>query len=391
MALDRYTTLGRSGLRVSPLALGTMTFGDDWGWGADERASRRMFDAYLASGGNFIDTANLYTGGHSEELVGKFVADAGVRDRVVIATKYSYNTEAGNPNAGGNGRKAMLRAIEASLRRLGTDYIDLYLLHTWDRVTPAEEVLGTFDALVRAGKIRHAGLSDVPAWYAARMQTLAHEQGKSPLINLQLQYSLVERNIEREYVDLARELGMGITSWSPLAMGLLSGRYRPSRDGTDGTGEGRLPKLKESGIAAILDKFTPRNWAIVAALEKVAAEAGLSMAQAAVQWAARQPAIGSVIVGASKPEQLDETLKALDVPLSDAQMAALDAASALPEQFPYSFFAQNQQTRIHGGVAVAAKPPGYAPPARIAADPTMGVGVVASPPVGAGTLKTGTR
>jgi aryl-alcohol dehydrogenase-like predicted oxidoreductase len=381
MALDRTTTLGRSGLRVSRLALGTMTFGEDWGWGADERASRRMFDAYLAAGGNFIDTANLYTQGHSEELVGKFVADSGTRERVVIATKYSYNTQPGNPNAGGNGRKAMLAALDASLRRLRSDYVDLYLLHTWDRITPAEEVLETFDMLVRAGKIRHAGLSDVPAWYAAQMQTLARSHAKSPLVNLQLQYSLVERNIEREYVDLALELGMGITSWSPLAMGLLSGRYRPSRDGRDGVGEGRLPKLKDSGIAAILDKFTPRNWAIVAVLEQVAAEARRSMAQVAIQWAARQRAIGAVIVGASKPEQLDETLKSLDFVLSDAQLAALDAASALPEQFPYSFFAQDQQARIHGGVAVAAQHESYAPPVRIAGstNPMIGVGVVAAP------------
>jgi aryl-alcohol dehydrogenase-like predicted oxidoreductase len=203
---------------------------------------------------------------------------------------------------------------------------------------------------------------------------------RSPLVNLQLQYSLVERNIEREYVDLAVELGMGITSWSPLAMGLLSGRYRPSRDGKDGLGEGRLPKLKESGIAAILDKFTPRNWAIVAALEQVAAEAGRSMAQVAIQWVARQRAIGAVIVGASKPEQLDETLASLDFTLSDAQLAALDAASAVPAQFPYSFFAQDQQARIHGGVAVADKHAAYARPVQIAAssDPAIGVGVVAS-------------
>jgi aryl-alcohol dehydrogenase-like predicted oxidoreductase len=378
MALDRYATLGRSGLRVSPLALGTMTFGEDWGWGADERASRRMFDAYLEAGGNFIDTADLYTGGHSEELVGKFIADAGVRDKVVLTTKYSYPARAGDPNLGGNGRKAMLRAVEASLRRLGTDYIDLYLLHTWDRITPAEEVLETFDALVRAGKIRHAGLSDVPAWYAAQMQMLARAHGKSPLVNMQLQYSLVERNIEREHVDLALELGMGITAWSPLAMGLLSGRYRPSRDGSGGAGDGRLPKLMASGIPAVTDKFNARNWAIVAALEHVAVEAGQSMAQVAIQWAARQPAIGSVIVGASRPEQLDETLTSLDAPLSDAHMAALDAASALPEQFPYSFFAQGQQARLHGGVAVADKPDGYARPVRIAADPGAAGGVVAA-------------
>src|SRR5690242_14050642 len=284
MSLDQYYTLGRSGLRVSRLALGTMTFGDDWSWGAAEAVSRGMFDRYLDAGGNFIDTADGYTGGHSEELVGKFVRESGSRDRVVIGTKYSYNNEAGNPNAGGNGRKAMLRAVEGSLRRLGTDYIDLYLLHTWDRITPAEEVLQTFDDLTRAGKIRYAGLSDVPAWYAARMQTLARASHAHGLVNLQLQYSLVERNIEREYPDLAQEFGYGITAWSPLGMGLLSGKYRPSRNGDDSESEGRLGLFKQGGLPALGGKFTPRNFGIVAAVEKAAKAEGTSMAQVAIQW-----------------------------------------------------------------------------------------------------------
>src|SRR6201996_3963071 len=173
MSLDAYYTLGRSGLRVSRLALGTMTFGESWGWGAAADTSRAMFDRYLDAGGNFIDTADLYTDGASEELLGKFIEDSGTRDRVVLSTKFTYNAQPGNPNAGGNGRKNIMRAVEASLRRLQTDYIDLYLLHTWDRVTPAEEVMRTLDDLVRAGKIRYAGLSDVPAWYAARAQTRA--------------------------------------------------------------------------------------------------------------------------------------------------------------------------------------------------------------------------
>jgi aryl-alcohol dehydrogenase-like predicted oxidoreductase len=373
MSLDQYYTLGRSGLRVSRLALGTMTFGADWGWGADERISRAMFDRYLAAGGNFIDTADGYTGGHSEELVGSFVRDSRSRDRVVLATKYAYNNQPGNPNAGGNGRKAMLRAVDASLRRLGTDYIDLYLLHTWDRITPAEEVLQAFDDLVRAGKILHAGLSDVPAWYAARMQTLAGAHGMHALVNLQLQYSLVERNIEREYVDLAQELGLGITAWSPLGQGLLSGKYRPSRDGRDSQDAGRLQAMKSSGLPALQDKFSPRNWQIVGALEGIARDNGLSMAQAAIQWAARQPAIGAVILGARTLEQFDDNLAALDRSLPDAALRALDEASALPMQFPYSFFAQHQQSNIHGGVAVGDKPDGYRPPVRIAAATVGGI------------------
>lgn len=360
MSLDQYFTLGRSGLRVSRLALGTMTFGKDWGWGADAGVSRAMFDRYLAVGGNFLDTADLYTNGESETLLGRFIADSGTRDRVVLATKFSYNAGAGNPNAGGNGRKNILRAVEASLRRLGTDYIDLYLLHTWDRITPAEEVLLTLDDLVRAGKIRHAGLSDVPAWYAAQVQALARASHMHSLVNLQLQYSLVERNIEREYVDLAKEFGYGITAWSPLGMGLLSGKYRPSPGGKDSESEGRLGLFKQGGLPALQDKFTPRNFAIVAAVEKVARAEGVSMAQAAIQWAARQPGIGSVILGARTLEQFEDNIAALDQPLSEECMRELDAVSALPPQFPYSFFDASHQIGMHGGVGVGDKPAGYA-------------------------------
>lgn len=362
MSLDRYFTLGRSGLCVSQLALGTMTFGKDWGWGADASVSRAMFDRYLAAGGNFIDTADLYTGGSSESLLGEFIADAKVRDRVVVATKFSYNAEPGNPNAGGNGRKNIMRALEGSLRRLKTDYIDLYLLHTWDRVTPAEEVLRTLDDLTRAGKIRYAGLSDVPAWYAARIQTLAQAHHLQPLVNLQLQYSLVERNIEREFTPLAQELGYGITAWSPLGMGLLSGKYHPSEAGHDAGGDGRLQLFKNGALPALEDKFTPRNFAIVSEVEKAAKANGLSMAQVAIQWLARQPAIGSVILGARTLEQLDDNLAALDKPLPEETLRTLDAVSALPPQFPYSFFEPSHQVGIHGGVGVGDKPAGYTRP-----------------------------
>ncbi|GAB3790004.1 aldo/keto reductase [Dyella agri] len=381
MSLDSYYTLGRSGLRISRLALGAMTFGENWGWGADERTARAMFDRYLAAGGNFVDTADLYTEGQSESLLGRFIADSGSRDRVVLTTKFSYNAEPGNPNAGGNGRKNILRAVEGSLRRLGTDYIDLYLLHTWDRVTPAEEVLRTLDDLVRAGKIRYAGLSDVPAWYAAQIQTLALAHHLQPLVNLQLQYSLVERNIEREYVSLAQELGYGITAWSPLGMGLLSGKYRPNESGHDGAGDGRIQALKGSGLVSLLDKFTPRNWAIVGAVEQVAREHGLSMAQVAIQWAARRPSIGSVILGARTLEQFEDNLAALDKPLPDDARRTLDTVSALPQQFPYSFFEQAQQERIHGGAAVGDKPDDYRAPVRVTASEVSATqGLVASNP-----------
>ena len=357
MSLDSYYTLGRSGLRISRLALGTMTFGDNWGWGAAEDTARAMFDRYLAAGGNFFDTADLYTEGASEELLGRFVQDAGARDRVVLSTKFSYNAQPGNPNAGGNGRKNILRAVESSLRRLRTDYIDLYLLHTWDRITPAEEVVRTLDDLVRAGKIRYAGLSDVPAWYAARAQTYAEAHALSPLVNLQLEYSLVERSLEHEFASMALELGMGITAWSPLGMGLLSGKYKPSEAG--GTGDGRLARI--SGLPGF-DRFTERNWRIVAAVEEVAAALGKPMAQVALNWVATQPAVASVIVGATKLAQLDDNLAALSFEIPAELRARLNEASAPDTPFPYWFFGDVQQARIHGGVGVGSKPAGYAPP-----------------------------
>jgi len=216
-----FRTLGRSGLKVSPLALGAMTFG----WGADKNASRQIFDVYRAAGGNFIDTADLYASGTSEEWLGEMIRSTKSRHEIVLATKFSFNAQKGNPNAGGNGRKNILRALESSLQRLQTDYIDLYIMHTWDRVTPVEEVASTLNDLVRTGKVRHIGLSDVPAWYAARFTTIADLRGWERPASLQFEYSLVSRNIEREHIPLARELGISITPWSPLASGFLTGKF----------------------------------------------------------------------------------------------------------------------------------------------------------------------
>lgn len=358
MALDTYYTLGRSGLRVSRLALGAMTFGTEWGWGADEEIARQMLNTYIDAGGNLIDTADLYTNGTSEAWIGQFIAERHLRDRVVIATKFSYNAEPGNPNAGGNGRKNILRAVDGSLKRLGTDYIDLYLLHTWDQITPAEEVMRTLDDLVRSGKVRHIGLSDTPAWYAARSQTLAEWRGYEPISALQLEYSLVERNIEREFVSLGGELGMGIMVWSPLASGLLSGKYKPSEGSF--TGEGRLDTMKDTQNPAF-QKFTEKNWQIVTTLEQVANELGCSMAQVAVNWAANQPGIASVIVGATKLSQLEDNLKSLDFVIPPELSDRLEVVSRPVSQFPYTFFESEIQTMIHGGTSVGTKPIGYYP------------------------------
>jgi len=357
MSLDQYYLLGRSGLRVSPLALGTMTFGTDgpYGvWGSSKQAARAVFDRYLAAGGNFIDTADFYTRGTSEAMLGEFIADVG-RDRLVLTTKYSYNLAERDPNAGGNGRKNMIRAVEASLKRLGTDYIDLYLLHTWDRITPAEEVVRSFDDLVRAGKIRYAGLSDVPAWYAARAQTYAEAHALAPIINVQMQYSLVERGIEAEFTSLATNLGMGITAWSPLAGGLLSGKYRPSGESLGG----RL----STNLGQSLGVLNERNWGIVAALESVAGELGRSMAQVALQWVLARPGVTSVILGATRPEQLEDNLAALDFSLPPELQRKLDDASTPPAAAPYTMFSDRYQAVLHGA-AVSDRHPGHAPPIR---------------------------
>ncbi len=351
--LDRYHTLGRTGLKVSRLALGTMTFGTEWGWGADRATAAALFDAYIEAGGNVFDTADMYTGGESERMLGALIRERGLRDRAVVASKFGYNAEPTDPNAGGNGRAAMMRAVEGSLARLGTDHLDLYMVHTWDRLTPVDEVVRAFDDLVTSGKVRHVGLSDVPAWYAARAQTLAEWRGWTPIAALQLEYSLVERFIEHEFVPLGAELGMGVMGWSPLASGLLSGKYRPGQ-----AGAGRLDLVADSGNPAFA-KFTERNWRIVAELERVAATLGRSMAQVAVNWVANRPGVASVILGATRPAQLAETLDALSFELPAELEARLDAVSAPERPFPYTFFGDEIQNLVHGGLAVGAKPPRY--------------------------------
>ncbi|MDX8517657.1 aldo/keto reductase [Mesorhizobium dulcispinae] len=355
-----YYTLGNSGLRVSRLALGTMTFGTEWGWGADRETARAMFDAYVEAGGNFFDTADLYTGGTAETWLGEFVAERGLRDKAVISTKFTMNMDSGNPNAGGNGRKNIMRAVDASLKRLGTDYIDLYLLHVWDRLTPAEEVLRTLDDLVRAGKVRHIGLSDMPAWYAGRAQAIAELRGLEPISALQLEYSLAERAIEHEFVPFATRHGAGIMVWSPLASGLLSGKYRPTQAGN----AGRLDGFRNTTHPGF-QKFTDRNWAIVAELEKVASELGRSMAQVGLNWTATQPGIATVILGATKLAQLQDNLAALDFSIAPELRKRLDSASSLPAPFPHSYFGPEIQGRVTGGAATGDKPSGYSLPVLI--------------------------
>jgi len=369
MSLKQYYTLGSSGLRVSRLALGTMTFGTDWGWGADKASAREQFMTYTEAGGNLVDTADLYTNGESERWVGEFVRESGLRDKIVLATKASYSSDPSNPNAGGNGRKHLMRALEGSLQRLGTDYVDLYLVHAWDMVTQPEEVLRTLDDAVRAGKVRHTGLSNVPAWYASRMQTIAELRGHERLSTLQMEYSLAERAIEDEYIPLGTLHGMGVMVWSPLASGLLSGKYKPSSGGQ--FGEGRLQTMSGSNNPAFA-KFNERNFAIVAELEKVASEVGRSMAQVAVNWVANRPGVATVMVGATKLAQLQDNLGALDFELPAQLRERLDAVSARATGYPYTFFTPGMQTMLSGAAPLGDKPDGYQAPVRISG-PAAGV------------------
>jgi aryl-alcohol dehydrogenase-like predicted oxidoreductase len=349
-SLSQYRLLGRSGLRVSPLCLGTMTFGTEWGWGAPKDATFAMLDRFFEAGGNFVDTADGYTGGTSERLLGEYFAARGTRDRAVIATKYTFNAFPGDPNAGGNGRKNLYRALDASLKRLQTDFVDLYWVHAWDGLTPLEEVLSTLDDVVRAGKVRAIGLSDVPAWYLARAQTMAEWRGWEKVAALQLEYSLVERNLEREHLPAARELGVGLTPWSPLASGLLTGKYQ--RRGLKTSGGGRLEKTQDSGNPAFEKLFTERNWAIVDALVAAAKELGRSPAQVALQWVATRPGVTSTIIGASKLEQLDDNLRALEAPLPPAVVERLEAVSRPELVHPYHFFQPAMQSMMTGGTTV---------------------------------------
>jgi aryl-alcohol dehydrogenase-like predicted oxidoreductase len=345
MTLTDFRTLGRSGLIVSPLCLGTMTFGTPR-WGSSDEGSQAIFNAYVDAGGNFIDTADVYAKGRSEELVGQYIADRSLRDQLVLATKFGFNTQPGNPHASGNGRKQIYQALDKSLRRLKTDYIDLYWLHVWDMVTPIEEVLQTLGDLVRAGKIRYFGLSDIPAWYAAKAATLASAHTIPGPVAMQLEYSLVERSIEREHLPAAQACGLGVTSWSPLAAGFLAGKYKREKDGV--SGDGRLSGPNPFGN----QKFTDKNWRILDALQSVAEQANYSLAQVALAWASAQPGITSLILGASKLEQLHDNLSSLDVQLSPGQLQTLNDASELEQISPYPIFTPDMNKAVFGGATV---------------------------------------
>ena len=325
----RYKLLGNSGLRVSEFCLGTMSFGEDWGWGADQAECGRIVKAFTAAGGNFIDTSHLYTNGTAEQYVGELVRPD--RDRWVLSTKYTMTRDPRDPNAAGNHRKNLVHSLESSLRRLETDYIDLFWVHIWDYLTPVEEVVRALDDQVRAGKILYVGISDTPAWIVAQANTLAALRGWSPFVALQLQYSLVERTVEREYLALARALDLAITAWSPLGSGVLTGKYRP---GVRPSGEQDRLANPDTAPDQVL---TERNFAIVDVVRQVAEEVEATPAQVALAWLVRRPGVVIPIIGVRSEQQLSANLGALDVELDDGQLARLDEVSRISLGFPHDF------------------------------------------------------
>jgi aryl-alcohol dehydrogenase-like predicted oxidoreductase len=314
----RYTLLGRSGLRVSEVALGTMTFGEAWGWGATEDACRRMFEAFAEAGGNFVDTACNYTDGQSESILGALVGPE--RERFVVATKYTLTGRRDDPNAGGNHRKNLVQTLEASLRRLRTDYVDLLWLHMWDGMTPVAEVVRALDDLVSSGKVLYVGISDTPAWVVSQAVTLADLRGWSPFVAVQGPYSLADRDVERELLPMARALGLTFTAWGMLEGGALTGKY-----------------LAESGDPRRYDGVGAKTNAIASEVVAVAEELGATPAQVAIAWVRAQPWHTIPIVGARSETQLRENLGSLDIDLSPEQLERLRAASDFRAGFPRDF------------------------------------------------------
>ncbi len=335
----RYRLLGNSGLRVSEVALGTMTFGEEWGWGAPKEEARRVYDAFREAGGNFIDTANIYTNGTSESFLGEFME--GHRQSMVLATKYTNSFPGTDPNAAGNHRKNMMQAVEASLKRLRTEYIDLYWVHIWDQITPVDEVMRGLDDLVRAGKVLYTGISDAPAWWIAQANTLAHLRGWSPFVGLQIEYNLIERTVERELIPMAQALNIGVTAWSPLANGVLTGKYH----GQQSTETGRMNHEMMKGFMTEQQGIDR----IVGAVKKVADESGRSLAQVALAWLRHRPVPVIPIIGARKLSQFQDNLASLDLTLSADQLKTLDEASRIELGFPHDFYAREMVRAIRYG------------------------------------------
>ncbi len=337
----KYRLLGKSGLRVSEASLGTMTFGEDWGWGSSKDEAQKIYETYREAGGNFIDTANVYTNGTSERFVGEFIH--GHRESVVLATKYSNAAPGKDPNAAGNQRKNMMQALEASLERLQTDYIDLYWVHIWDGITPVEEVMRGLDDIVRQGKVLYVGISDAPAWWIAQANTLAELRGWTQFIGVQIEYSLVERTVERELVPMAKALKLGVLAWSPLASGVLTGKYH-------GEGKADGGRMTNQGMKEFLPE-EQRAARIISAVKSVSELTGRSMAQVALAWLRYRTVPVIPIIGARKASQLQDNLASLELVLSSEQLRSLDEASRIDLGFPLGLYEKDMVRGLrYGGV-----------------------------------------
>jgi aryl-alcohol dehydrogenase-like predicted oxidoreductase len=333
----KYRVLGHSGLKVSEICLGTMTFGEDWGFGASKEESRKQFDLFAAQGGNFIDTANVYTKGTSERFVGEFVKSD--RDAFVVATKYSIATRFDDINAWGNSRKNLVQSVEASLTRLGLDRIDLYWVHVADSITPADEMMRALDDVVRAGKVVYIGVSDTPAWQVARANTLAELRGWSRFVGLQIEYSLIERTPERDLLPMAEAMGLAVTPWGPIGGGVLSGKYSVGWETED-----------SKRVAANRHRFSDRNMKIAGEVSAIAKELGRSSAQVAIAWALGRGPHGTIpIVGARTAAQLEDSLGATDIVLTPEMLARLDLVSRVDLGFPHDFLARPSMARTLRG------------------------------------------
>ena len=337
----RYKLLGKSGLRVSELCLGTMTFGEEWGWGASVDESRQIFDTFVEVGGNFIDTANGYTDGTSEKTVGEFIASD--RERFVVATKYSFplemNERKGNPNGSGNHRKNMMQSLEGSLKRLGTDYIDLFWLHAWDFTTPIAEVMRSLDDMVRQGKVLYIGISDTPAWIVSQANTLAQCYGWTPFVALQIEYSLIERTPERDLLPMAKAFEMAVTPWSPLAGGVLTGKYNASNNS------------KQESTRSKGSDIPERSLKIAEVVSQVAQDIGCTPPQVALAWLRSQPGIIIPIIGARKVSQIKDNLDCLNVELTSEKLQRLNQVSQIELGFPHDFLGSDMiHERLFGGM-----------------------------------------
>ncbi len=325
-----YRVFGTSGLRVSEICLGTMSFGEDWGFGADEATSHAVLDAYADRGGNFLDTANKYHNGQTEEYIGRWMkGDTDRRDRTVLATKYTLSMDHEDPNASGNHRKNLVRSIEGSLERLDTDYIDLLWVHAWDDQTPWQETMRALDDLVRSGKVLYVGVSDMPAWVVSSCNVMADLRGWSSFIGLQVEYSLLQRTPDRDLLPMADHFGMGVVAWGPLGGGVLTGKYTRGQDG-------EMDSKRAAGNQA-RGRTNEQSLTIAREVDAIADELGCSSAQVATAWVLRRRYNTIPIVGARKVTQIQDTLGAVDVTLTDDHRARLDRLSSVSLGFPHDF------------------------------------------------------